>query len=314
MTRRTTINRTWRARVRRGFALPLVILLLLISGMTIVVIMQRQTAQSQLVEEMIGDYQSHHAAFGVRAIVRKWLNQKTGRELAEFADEEDVSYRFILPSDMYVSIWIRDGQGMPVVSPLDIGPTNLNYYTEINRRVQQRTRTPLRSKGPALISVGTAPRVVLAALVEDEEQGQRLAQRLIDARERRPLDRDELMTQLRRAGLADDEIARIISIVTFDPVLWRVNVLGDDRKNNTQRYFLMQANVIGGAVSVTSWEEIIGDGISNPFDEIDGNSNRPDDDSADLNVNNQPGSRNQNDDSESSNSQKRQIERRPLIR
>jgi len=302
------ITPTIRSRFRRGFALPLVILLLLISGMTIVVIMQRQTAQSRLVEEMIGDYQSHHAAFGVRAIVRKWMVQKSGRELAEFAAKEDVSYRFILPNEVYVSIWIQDGQGMPIITPIDIGVQNLQYYQDIIARVKDYSNRPLRARGPSVISIGAAPRPVLKALVEDEEQGDRLAQRVMDARRRQPLDRDGLMTQLRRAGLADDEIARIITISTFDPALWRVNVFSDDRKHRQQRYFVMQADVTGGAVSITSWEEISGDGISNPFEEIDDNSNREDDDSADLNQN-QP--RNNDDDQEpGSGGKSRSIQKR----
>ncbi len=312
--RRITNRRSIRARFRRGFALPLVILLLLVSGMTIVVIMQRQTSQSKLVEEMVGDYQSHHAAFGVRAIVRKWMNQKSGRELAEFAAKEDVSYRFILPNDLYVSIWIQDGQGMPVAAPVDIGPTNLTYYRDIIERTRQYSNRPIRPRGPSAISIGSAPRSVLKALVEDEEQGDRLAQRIIDARQRRPLDRDELMNQLRRSGLADDEIARIIAISTFDPILWRVNVFSDDRKHRIQRYFVMQADVIGGAASVNSWEEITGNGISNPFEENPGNSNRENDDSADLNENNRSSSSDSDDGDARGTGRNKTIERRTPTR
>lgn len=268
---------------RRGFALPLVILLMLISSMTIVVIMQRQTAQTHIVEEMIGDYQTHHAAFGVRSIVRKWLINKRANELAEFAAKEDVSYRFILPNDIYVSIWILDGQGMPAIAPTDIGAANLTYYREVSSRAKTNTGEPLRSRGSAMISMASAPRGVLRALVEDEEQGARLADRIIAARERKKLDRDELMNQLRRSGLADDEIARVIAIATFDPALWRINVMSEDRKHNTQRYFVMQAELVATVLSVRSWEELIGTDPSDPFAEKASKSDREEGDSADLN-------------------------------
>ena len=296
MTPRTRINIHRRfpsplgRRWRRGFALPLVIMLLLISGMTIVVIMQRQTAQTRLVEEMIADYQTHHAAFGVRAIVRKWLINKRGRDLAEYASRDGVSYRFILPNEVYVSAWIMDGQGIPVAVPLDIGVANISYYKDIINRIDLAHSGSLRARGPALISIASAPRHVLEALVKDEDQGRRLADRLIRTRQRRPLDRDEMMKQLRRAGLEDDEIARIVAISTFDPVLWRVNVMSDDRRHNNQRYFVMDADITGGALSVNSWEELIGVDPGDPFAEKPTKTNQDNDETADLNDNNPQGS------------------------
>lgn len=279
-------------RFRRGFALPMVLMLLLISGMTIVVIMQRQTAQSRLVEEMIADYQTHHAAFGVRSIVRKWLVNKRGKDLSEFAAKMDVSYRFILPNDLFVSIWVLDGQGIPAVAPTDIGAANLAYYREIVDRVRAKHDGSLRTRGSALLSIASAPRYVLEALVEDEEQGQRLAERIIAARERKPIERDELMNQLRRSGLADDEIARIIAISTFDPVLWRVNVMSEDRAHKATRYFVMRAELTAGVLSVRSWEELIGTDPGDPFAEKPTKTNPEDDETADLNDNNHPDDQN----------------------
>lgn len=271
-------------RFRRGFALPLVILLMLISSMTIVVIMQRQTAQTRLVETMITDYQTHHAAFGVRAIVRKWLATQRGQDLAEYTNENgDVSYRFILPNDVFVSIWVLDGQGIPVLTPTDIGPANVAYYREIVGRLRSASAISLRSNGPSFISIAAAPRAVLEALVEDEDQGRRLADRIITARERKTLDRQELMNQLRRAGLEDDEIARVITITTFDPVLWRINIMSEDRTHNQQRFFVMQTQIIASAPSVRSWEELVGVDPGDPFAEKPTKTNRNDTETADLN-------------------------------
>jgi len=276
-------------RFRRGFALPLVILLLLISSMTIVVIMQRQTAQTRLVHEMIDDYQTHHAAFGVRAIVRKWISNKTGSDLSEFAAKEGVSYRFVLPNDVYVSVWVLDGQGIPVTTPTDIGPANVRYYTEITSRIRSTSDRALRARGPSMISIATAPRDVLEALVEDEDQGRNLADRIIKARERRPLDRDGMMNQLRRAGLGDDQIARIVAITTFDPGLWRVNVMSESPKSDTQRYFIMHAEITLGSLSIISWEEITPTDPSDPFAEKPTKTNDDDSENADLDDNKKPG-------------------------
>jgi len=280
---------------RRGFALPLVILLMLVSSMTIVVIMQRQTAQTRLVQEMINDYHTHHAGFGVRAIIRKWL-QSNSSELSEYASEDEVSFRFILPGELYVSIWIEDGQGIPVKDPIDIGPANLDFYKLVTARIEQTRPGSLRAKGPSFISIPTAPEHVLRSLVEDEEDGHRIANRIIRARERKPLDRDEMMNQLRRAGMADEEIARVVAITTFDPVLWKVNVFSEDRKNKANRYFVMQADITAGSLAITSWEERIGVDPSDPFAEKPQKTNRDDDETADLNDDDQDNRNSDNDE------------------
>ncbi|MCB9838617.1 MAG: hypothetical protein H6813_04695 [Phycisphaeraceae bacterium] len=271
---------------RRGFAMPMVLLLLVVSGMTIVVIMQRQTSQTHLVEEMLAEYETHHAAFGVRSIVRKWLINKRGRDLAEYAAKDGVSYRFILPDEVYVSIWIKDSQGLPTTAPTDIGAAHLPYYREVLSRIQKTHDGELRSRGSAMISMASAPDYVLRALVADEEQGARLADRVVTARERRGFDRDELMDQLRRSGLADDEIARVVGISTFDPVLWRVNVLAEDRKHRSERRFVMQAEIFAGSISVRSWEEMIGTDPEDPFAENPPKTNPEIDDTADQSDNN----------------------------
>jgi len=264
MTRKRSIPRRVIDRFRRAFALPLVILLMLISSMTIVVIMQRQTAQSRLVDEMITDYHTHHAAFGVRAIVRKWLSAHHS-ELTDYAAKDGAGYRFILPNEVFVTIWILDGQGVPVSGPTDLGAANLEYYRDVSRRV--RDRRALRPAGPSAISLASAPPDVLAALVEDQDVGARAAQRITQARQARPLDRDIMMNQLRRAGVSDEDIARIIAISTFSPSLWRVNVMAENRRNRSERYFVMRADVTGQSVRVTSWEELVGVDPADPFAE-----------------------------------------------
>jgi hypothetical protein len=302
MTTPSRLRRRSRPRLRRGFrrgfALPLVILLLLISSMTIVVIMQRQNAQTRLVNGMIDDYQTHHAAFGVRAIVRKWIFNKSGEDLAEFAAKDGVSYRFVLPNEVYVSAWVLDGQGVPVANPTDIGPANVRYYKEITDRIRLKTDKPLRVRGPSAISIATAPRAILESLVEDEDVGRRMAERIIKARERRPMDRDEMMRQLRRSGLEDNDIARIVAITTFDPALWRLNIISESRKDDNKRYFVMQAEIVLGSLSVTSWEELIVTDAGDPFAEKPTKTKRDDSETADLDNNKKPGDANDEDSSD----------------
>ncbi len=244
--------------MRRAFAMPMVIMLALVSALAVAVMLQRQDAQMRTVQAILDGYTAHHSAFGVRAVVRKWLTMQKADDLSELAGTGGVAHRFALPDDVFVSVRVADGQGLPSVRTESLGALTLDYYTRVRERVEAIDPGLLRDLGPPLISINAAPAEVLGALIEDEDEGPRLADRFIKARERKPLTRDDTVDLLRRAGIEDVQQTQILALLTFEPSLWRLEAAVQTAARPEEvRRFDMLVEVGQGGAKVHRWTEVI---------------------------------------------------------
>lgn len=238
---------------RRAYALPLVILLLLTATLTISVALQRQAAQQRLVSRMVGEYRRHHDMFGVQSIVLLWLGPQSASELTAMAADPDVDYDFAIPSGSRVQVFVEDGQGAALRDLSAVPDAQREYYAGVLSRVPLDDPEATRGGGPHLISVNAAPRSVLAALIP--EDGDRLADRIIRARENEPIDRAEFSRELRFVGVSEEDLRSVIQIVVFDPELWRMRIVARDADG--ERVFgMLVENVRNSATpTIHEWVE-----------------------------------------------------------
>lgn len=246
------------ARDRRAFVLPVVVMLAFIVTLFLVAAFERRGVERLTVERQINEYRRHHEMFGVRAIVRKWL-EKSFDQLPQIKDkqdnarsgEDDFAYGFVLPSGAQIRVYVRDGQGTALSDLSQVPPAQSAAYKDFLDRLPVDVPNLRRRYGPPAVSVNAAAREVLAALVP--EGGDGFADRVIRSRERKPLDRDTLQTLARTTRIDDEERNALFSLVTFDPALWRLDVRVTDQQGDRQ--FMMLAQRPQGKIEVYEWQE-----------------------------------------------------------
>lgn len=258
MTRAAPTHRPTRAP--RAFVLPVVVMLAFIVTLFLVAAFERRGAERLTVERQINEYRRHHEMFGVRAIVRKWL-EKSFDQLPQIMDkqdnarsgEDDFAYGFMLPSGAQIRVYVRDGQGTALSDLSQVPPAQALAYQGFLQRLPEGVPNLRRRYGPPPVSVNAAPQAVLAALVPEE--GDAFAARVIRSRERKPLDRDSLQTLARTTRIDDEERNALFSLVTFDPALWRLDVHVTDQQGD--RLFTMLAQRPQGKIEVYEWQEFV---------------------------------------------------------
>ncbi len=240
-----------RPPARRGFAMAFVLLLTLVVSLMIGASLSRQDAQSRTVSRLVKDYQTHHDMLGVRAIIEQWMSRKTPAQLVELAEsEDDVHHRIEIEGVLEIVVRIEDGQGLPVGAVEYVPEGVRDLYEDVLERLPEDRRGLLRPRGAHQISIATAPRPVLAALLEDH--GEDFADEIIDLRERDGLDQETFAEAVRSYPGGDAAIARLAQIITFEPAVWRLRMTMTDEQGS-ERLFGMLAEVIQGGLSVHEW-------------------------------------------------------------
>lgn len=244
------MSRRFALASRRAYALPLVMLLLLTATLSISVALQRQAAQQRLISRMVGEYRRHHDMFGVQSIVLLWLGPKSASELTAMAADPAVDYDFAIPSGSRVQVFVEDGQGAALRDLGAVPEAQRGFYAGVLSRLPLDNPEASRGGGPHPISVNAAPWNVLAALVP--EDGDRLADRIVRARESGPIDRAEFSRELRFVGVSDEVLRSLIQIVVFDPELWRLRIVAHDADG--ERVFVMLVENVRNRVTPTIHE------------------------------------------------------------
>jgi hypothetical protein len=243
-----------------------VVLMAMIVALLLGAAFSRQSVQRLTVKRQLAEYRRHHEMFGVRAIVRRWLNgsfDKLPQILAETEGRrglEDFAYGFVLPSGATVRVYVSDGQGAVGASEEGLPEAIRAAHQELLDRLPEGVPGLRRTIGPAQVSINAAPRDVLEALVKDD--GPRFADRILTARAKKPLDREQVDRALDIVGVLSEEKQTVLGLLAYQPSLWRLDVLMADEQG--ERVFRMLTDRPGGQqLRVHEWVEVpIADGES----------------------------------------------------
>lgn len=217
---------------RRGFVLPLVLLLSMVAALTVAASLERQNAQTNLVERQLNDYRRHHEMLGVRAVVEQWLGRRSPQQMRDLADAEGPSYSFVIEEDVTTHIFLERAQNVPLADVEAVPEDLRETYQALLDRLPEDRPDLRRRRGPAAIDGASAPPEVLAAMLDD---GERFAERVMDQRERRSdLDRDRFMQLLQESGLETGQVGPLGRIITFEPTLWRARVVAEDQRGRRE--------------------------------------------------------------------------------
>lgn len=213
----------------RGFALPMVVLLIAIVSVGIVVILERQTAQSLGTARQLDEYRSYHAGRGVEEAVIGWISNVGASSLPDMLDEHGRAFELQVDKGQKVEVFLFEGQGKALAEFSGLSAESATLGTEIVNRLGHeagaRARDMLRRDGPLAISVNSAPQEVLAAAIDAVTAGGvkgSLVSDLMRARGEGPLDAARLQDVVRNSQVSPEQQGQILQVLTATPVLWRV--------------------------------------------------------------------------------------------
>ena len=218
-------------RSRRGFAMPLVLLLLLVVGMVAAVMLRRADAQGRSVQRQTQAYQTYHTVRGLQSTLEAWIQTKNANEIDELVDDDGFVMRFDPSDGTVVEVYLFDGQGT-MRSTLDSIPSEQRDHVllALESLVLEFGQNALldyaREVGPWQVSIAAAPEPVLRALCEaagESEGTNRLADAIIEEMELSgSISREGLGRAMNRVDLEAEERARFNAVVTVTPTLWEV--------------------------------------------------------------------------------------------
>ena len=206
--------------------MPLMLLVLLAVSLIMTVALQRQAAQSRVVQRQINEYVRRHDAYGVRATVMHWLKNLSRQDLVALASTPGASHLFELPSGARAIARVSDGQGLPLRNITAVDDELKSLYQAMLARLASRPDLT-RGVGPWQISIPGAPREVLEAMIS--ENGPELAREV--QRMRRgdgEVDRAEYSRVVSTMSMEGDERRFVTRVTAFDSVLWKVVVETED--------------------------------------------------------------------------------------
>lgn len=220
-----------RRQHRRGFAIAMVVLLMVVVGLGISVALTRFSAQTKSVSRQVQSYQNHHLGRGLQEAIGAWLRQQNGRDLSDVLEPETGhAMDIILADGSEVSAYLLDAQGAALSNlsgktdrQIEEGGAILRNLTLNSTQAEYLEFT--RPFGPMNISINSAPQRVLesaAQVVAGEFADQYISELETLRNESTVITRTELTRAASTAGLSSEQRAAALRVFATDIELWAV--------------------------------------------------------------------------------------------
>lgn len=217
---------------RRGFAMPIVIVLALVAGVLAAVVLERQAMQRRIVARQLHAYQDTHFERGVREVVSQWTDTLIGQSIRDLLEDDGHALDIERPDGSVVSIYLFDGQGTLVSDPIGRSEReSLDAQGALNelvklvgaRRLRREGGMFLRPVGPVAVSAMTAPVEVLeaiAAYAREGRSGRRFAESLVAARRDGEVTEADLNTAFSAGDLSALQRETARRLLVLEPEVW----------------------------------------------------------------------------------------------
>ena len=187
---RTPPTSAQRPRAPRAFALPLVVLLLLVGGLTVGLLMERHGISFRAVARHVENYKSHHRSSGIKECILRWLDTARGR-VDQSLDENGLAFSMEVSGEGRLDVYLRDAQGGCLSDPAALSGRRREIVEDMKFLLESvpaanRPEGCLRPVGPAEISIDSAPELVIRALcravIPEPERADQAAAAIFDRR------------------------------------------------------------------------------------------------------------------------------------
>ena len=220
-----------RRQHRRGFAIAMVVLLMVVVGLGISVALTRFSAQTKSVSRQVQSYQNHHLGRGLQEAIGAWLRQQNGRDLSDVLEPETGhAMDIILADGSTVSAYLLDAQGAALSNlsgktdrQIEEGGAILRNLTLNSTQAEYLEFT--RPFGPMNISINSAPQRVLesaAQVVAGQFADQYISELETLRNESTVITRTQLTRAASTAGLSSEQRAAALRVFATDIELWAV--------------------------------------------------------------------------------------------
>lgn len=216
------------ARVfRRAFALPVVLLLSLVVGVTLAVMLERQGSQTLLIARQSAAVREMHFSRGLREIVDAFLSDNSRRPLRTALGTGGYAGEFLLADGTSIRLTLQDAQGSALSEFTGLWGTELAAARELLEHTGGRPDSDVagetRRVGPVSVSVLSAPIDLLGSVCEWVSSSKRdgLLETLIELRDDPATDGQALRKIAKAQSLDDEESDRLNQALTAAPRLWR---------------------------------------------------------------------------------------------
>lgn len=263
-------------RVRRGFALPIVVLLAFVAALAAAVLLDMQSSSRLAVDRQILTYKHHHTAAGVRELVDQWMLIASNNIEGQL-DETGMAFELAGQGGNSTRVYLRDAQGAALRDDGGRSQTpgeqslaqavSMILSTQVEMARASESEELLRPAGPLQISINSASRRVLEAVVVaagNPGRAAAFASEVGSRRRNKKLTEADIADVARKAGLTDEQVTAVASMFTANPTLWWLEVVSDRGGSPIGRVRqggLMQqpsgTMVLGKAgVTILSWDDL----------------------------------------------------------
>jgi len=222
---------------RRAFALPVVMLIMIVIATVGVVMLERQGAQALAIGRQVSGYDEHHASRGMKEAIDAWITNGQRKPIRDRIDSFGRAFELDLPNGI-------DGKGMQTLTILlvDAQGTVLSDFTGFAGQalddgrailtVLRNSALPaeeayLRAQGPISISANSATPEVLLAVAEAATGGegaQSFVDEILKSRDEGQLNSAAIGEACNASGAEPEARAKLQRFITADPLLWMVTV------------------------------------------------------------------------------------------
>lgn len=218
------------ATSRRGFAMPMVIILALVAGILATVVLERQAAQRQTYSRQLNGYSDTHFERGVREVVGQWTDSLIGQPIDKLLGSDGHAMDIERPDGSMVAIYLFDGQSSVLTELAGLSESDAVDALGILQELESRGKADpgwVRPVGPVRVCVSSAPAEVLDAVfsyAKKGKQARRSVQALLDARKKGEVTEADLNTAIESADLSPEQKNTVRRLLVLKSELWNMVV------------------------------------------------------------------------------------------
>lgn len=226
-------------RARRGFILPLSIMLVLIASILLAAMLSRQSAQSLSAARQLGQYAAHHTERGLDDVIGAWVRNGSRRPLRERLTETGLAFEISLPNGVsgrsnapeVMQVYFEDAQDT-VLSDLstlrgqaaDDGARMLDALQQVaGGAAKDLTRT----MGPVAVSAQSSSKTVLTAAfiaATGSTTTDFAVDTILKARSEGTLTSATIQEAARAGNFDTDQTNAIVRFIVAESSFWKLKV------------------------------------------------------------------------------------------
>ncbi len=221
---------------RRGFAMLMVIALLVVVSIMAAVMLDRQGVQNRVAARQLTWYQEHHARLGLQEAIEAWIRLLPSRtELSTVLPPDGHFLDLDLKDGTTATITFQERQNL-ILADLSAVPDTLKPDAATIIEYAQQTYGPagppegVRKVGPATISVNTASEETLLtvskALIGDDHDAELFVRLLLEDRDNNNgrVSPSGIGAAAQDAQLEPETRGRLVRMLTIHPTLYYATI------------------------------------------------------------------------------------------